>query len=412
MYFKKTLLGLAIVGSLQGCNWDDKYQAVDCSGEASPDVIDCRTEGKELDITEGNSGIDDGTGSIISFARDTTSLLTLSAAGSESWSSTHADQIDLLVSASQDQILVGSKFHNYLRSFQSDTAGQVVALAGTGFLDVSGERYAVDAISGASEQVFNGLDLHTTGNQTVLMARAEKYDSASAAIGVGLYIDTIDALFTLPDRDFASQDGANFISYSAIRASTVSSSGHALAVTGSDRNVKTYLKGEYSTPNQTKRLGIRGSTIAYSFDEKALYVGGLALAGAVVSLDSETLAEHWSINLSDKPLALLPVASGGVVAVLSSGTSAFWLSESGDESTLVNISMAQQATAATMNQLGTIFAVADTEQGIEAISLATGKRAYIKHSAAVQSLVMDGFGTIWVMSKGYLQGYQLPVGFE
>jgi hypothetical protein len=412
MYFKKTLLGLAIVGTLQGCDWGDKYQAIDCTANAVPGAVDCRTEGAQQPTSEGADGIDDGRGNMISFLRDDASLLNLSSAGNERWAASHEDQIDLFVTAGDNQVWVGSKFHNGLRALQSDSAGQVVTLGATAFLDVSGERYAVDAMSGASEQVFNGVTLKTGGDQTLIMARAEKYDSSSSSIGVGLYIESVDELFALPQREFASGNTANFIGYRSIRASTASPSGHAVAMTGRDRQVQVYAIGDYSGATNTVKLNIRGSSIAYSADETSLYVGGLALSGALVSLNSESLTTNWTVNLIDKPLVLLPVALGGVVAVLSSGASAYWLPENSDENTIVNIPLAQQATSAAINSRGTILVVADTDQGVEAISLTTGKRAYIKHSGAVQSLAIDGFGTLWVLSQGSLQGYLLPEGFK
>lgn len=412
MYFKKSILALAVVGALQGCGWDEKYDIVDCTADADSSVTDCRSAGEETQVTDGETGIIDSDGNIISFERDASVLQALTGTASESWLPTHLEELDLLVKATEDQVLVASKFHNYLRAFQSDNAGQLVAMGETAFLDVSGGRYAIDAVTGASEQVFNGLDIDTNGDQTLLIAQAEKYDDASKSTGVGLYVEPLQGLDALPERDFASGNSDNFISYGSIRASTVSPDGVNLALTGSDRKVLVYATGHYTEQTSSQTLGIRGSSISYSIHGENLYVGGLALSGAVVALNTESLSESWMINVADKPLTLLPETSGGVIALLSSGNSAYWLPKNGDESAIVNIPLANQAAGADINSDGNILVVADTDHGVEAISLVTGNRARVVHGDAIRSLAIDGFGTIWVLSQGELQGYRLPDGFK
>ncbi|PIE43538.1 MAG: hypothetical protein CSA50_04270 [Gammaproteobacteria bacterium] len=409
---KTALFALIVIGTLQGCNWDDKYSVVDCSDKADPNVVDCRSEGATIDNEQGETGIADDSGTLISFERDITLLQPLTETDSASWSATHEDQLDLLVRTAGDQIFVGSKYHNYLRSFQSDALGQLTPLDAAAFLDVSGARHEIDAVTGASEQVFNHLSLNTDGSQTILIAQAEKYDSESSGTGVGVYIEPLPAPGTLPDVRFASGGSHNFISYSAIRASTNHPDGTQIAVTGDDRSAKVYQSSDYSTEAVKTRLRIRGSSITYSDDAETLYVGGLALTGAVVALASDDLSARWTINVADKPVALLPEASGGVVAVLASGSSVYWLPKNGDQARIVNIPIATQASAAAIDSEGKILVAADTDQGIDVISLQTGQRAHTRHNAAIQAVAIDGFGTVWVVSQQSLKGYRLPDSFE
>ncbi|PID42609.1 MAG: hypothetical protein CSA52_01540 [Gammaproteobacteria bacterium] len=410
--FTKILVGLAIVSAIQGCNWEDKYAVVDCSAKADPGIVDCRSDGTVIDDGGGGTGFEDNNGNMVSFERDTSQLQLLTETDSTTWSESHEDQIDLLVSASADQIFVGSKFHNYLHSFQSDALGKLTPLDANVFLHVSGDRYEVDAVTGASEQVFNQLSINTVGAETLLVAQAGKYKGSSASTGVGVYIEPLLTLGAVPALSFASGDSHNFISYSSVRASTSRPDGTQIAVTGDDRMVKTYNTGNFTTAAVSARLGIRGSSITYSADAESLYVGGLALVPAVVALDSKDLSERWTIDVADKPVALLPESSGGVVAVLASGSSAYWLPKDGDKEKIVTIPLATQASAAAIGSDGTILATGDTDRGVEVISLKTGQRARITHSDAVQAVAIDGFGNLWVVSQRSLKGYQLPDGFE
>lgn len=412
MNFKRTLLGLAIISALNGCGWEEKYSVVDCSADADPTVVDCRSDSAVVDTVDGGSEVEDDSGNIVSFERDESLLQSLTETASTSWSPSHSDQIDLLVTAADDQVFVGSKFHNYLQSFQSDVVGQLTSLDATAFLDVSGDRYEVDAFTGASEQVFNHLNLDASDTQTLLIAQAEKYDNGSSSTGVGVYIESLATLGALPDVNYASGDASNFISYSSIRASTSNPSGTQIAVTGDDRAVKLYNLGDYTTAATSTSLGVRGSSITYSNDEETLYVGGLALSGSVVALNSTDLSENWSVDITDKPLALLPEYSGGVIAVLTSGNSVYWLPKNGNEESIINIELATQASAAAIDSRGKTLVVADTNQAIEVISLETGQRAHISHGAAVQAVAIDGFGTVWAVSQGRLKGYRLPDDFE
>lgn len=415
MHFKKLALSMAMLPLVTACQWEDKYAVVDCDASADSSVVDCRSESavEAAVVTQpAVVTVENETGNVVSFERDVSALLSLTATDSQSWSPTHADQIDLFVRAADEQVLVGSKYHNYLRSFQSDNAGQLVALDDAEYLEVTGDRYVVDALTGATEQVLNGLSLSNQSGQSYVLARADKYDDSSDATGVGLYIEALQAGGVLPERDFATGGDANFIGYGAIRAAAINPDGASVAVAGSDRMVKTYAFGSYDQEVSSTKLNIRGSSLAYSADDSDLYVGGLALMGMLVSLDANDLSENWQVTLADKPIALLPASAGGVVAVLASGNNAYWLPADGDESGVIALSIAAQATSAAINADGTLLALGDTNLGVEVISLASGQRARIDHGTAIQSLAFDGFGTVWVIHQGGIQGYQLPAGFE
>ena len=403
---RRSLLGLAIASVLlSGCDWEDKHEIVDCSAAADPNVSDCRSIEDDIDSVATQP-----------LVRDVSALQDLVAVGTESWSPSHADELDVSVTASGNLILVASKYHNRLRTFQSDNAGHITQLADTGFLTVSGGRYAIDGVSGASEQVLSQVQLQTDGDEQFLLSIMEPYNHRAIRAGTGLYRHALNSPDAPPAPLMARTDNADYLPYQGIRTTALSPDGDWLAVAGRDRKVNVFAaNSNFSTALGEASLDITVHTASFDQNASRLYLGGSTIVGQLLALehdvDSQTLTEQWRVTLDDTPQTLVSASNGSVIALLSSGNELIWISADGQTATAIEL--ASQASGLAINHAATRIAVSDVSGGVELIDLGSGARAYRKPVGPGEALgvAIDANDTVWLLSQRQLLGFQAPVPF-
>lgn len=386
-----------------GCEWEDKYQAADCDGSANSEVVDCRSVEDIIDTVE-----------TVSLERVSSALLSLTQAGSDSWGTSHADELNVFLEISGQSLFVGSKFHNRLRSLQSNNAGQVTLLGDVSFLSVSGDRYTVDGVTGASEQLLSGIHLDDSTSPLIIIAQTEKYNNQSGSTGVGSYFQTVQSLDALPSPEFASGTATDFIGFGNIRGSALCDNG-LLATTGSDRSVNLV---EFSNENKLSSvsLDVSGRSLACNDSSDRLYLGGATIVGQVlalsVALDTFELSEVWRATVADTPKKMLAVGDSSVLVLLASGTELLWFSADGQSVSAIELAAA--GTDIAINAEQNQVAVTDVDGGVELIHLSSGKRAYAKVGVAgsVGGVGIDQFGTVWALNDGKVTGYLAPAGFS
>jgi len=404
----KWLLMAGLLG-LSACSGDDN-KAVDCSAEPEPGVVDCRSENDSSG--NGSGQLDGDNGETVDFTRDPNAVLDLVAVGADTWTRTHADQIDTVLSAQGSALLVGSRYHNYLRGFQTDAAGQLVALDAQAYLQVEGDRYAIDGVTGASEQVLSALWPVNEGGQLRLYSQAQKYSGDSASTGVGLYVSDVFGLDALPEQLFGQADASQYIAYGAIQATAVSADGRLVAIGGSDRALRLYDTDDLSTPLASVTLDMTVRALAFSDDGATLYVGGATIVGQVAALQTSSLAEIWRYESDRTPRKVLATASG-VLALMPVGqTLLYILPQDGADPAVVEVELPELSVNMALNADGDRLAVAGFDKTIELISLATGSRATVKLEKSPSGIAFDEHGTLWALSAQTLSGFTAPAGFN
>lgn len=399
--------------TLTGCNWDDKYANTPCDGVPDATVVDCRTSSNapQLPPSRGvGNGVDDSVdGTVTRYPRDVNTLRALQPVGTVSWSPNHADEIGMFLVADGDVLYSGSKFHNYLRSFRVSADGDIQALQGAPLLSVAGERYGVDGVTGATEQVLSGLSIDTSnsgGNGAgIAYAQVNKYNTKSQSVGVGLYVLPYAAPQSLPSLGFSKGDAGNFIPYGSLRTSALSNDKQTLALAGGDREIRKYSVNDISQPALRKKLGQKSSAMTFSQEGSRLYVGGLTIVGKLQALASQSLDTLWEVDLPDKPLALHSVADKGVLVTLASGNTVVWINNNGDWATSIPIEFPEQLVATALNRSGDKFVAVGVKGHIEVVDLITAKRAFIATSTKPIAVTFDTYDRVWVMSDNGLQGY-------
>lgn len=152
----------------------------------------------------------------------------------ESWPLGHEEEVSVTLDISSDLAVVGSVYHNRLITF--DVAGDDPVRLGLGdFASSPVDRDEIDAVTGASEQVINTLEL--SPDSVTAVVAIEKYKQSSDERGVGLYRANLSQPAIIPASRFGEDETAttDFFPFPGLNDLALSGDGSRLVLAGEDR---------------------------------------------------------------------------------------------------------------------------------------------------------------------------------
>lgn len=433
--FNRRLLAAAITSislSMMGCGGNDDYAAQSCEGNAGSNssADDCRHFNGESPTpkpnpqpnpdpipkpdpnpkpdpdpkpTPGIKAWED-----YEYQADSVSALTANAAISfaKHDDDEEFDDIDIV----GDTAIVASHYHNRIRSFLL-TDGVATLQQGLDFAAVSGGRYQVDAVSGATEQLLTDIDVEASDSGLIVVGEVVPYDG-STKTGVGTYVSRSDSAGNFNPIKFASQDSKNYHAVANISAQDLSQDGQRLAVADEAGKVAV-LSSDSLTKRQSTTLDFSVHSLAFSADGKWLYVGGkkkiglFGGEGVVVVLDANSLAELGRLR-SETDSDFIHLQSAGdrqVVAQVAASSQALMLQWQVDGKKVsqqryiaMPASIKRMSVIEAKNRSTAYLAVSDSQNRLNIIDLKTGKRGQWQQNKPITSVALDSQGFAWILS--------------
>lgn len=441
--FSCSLTALAVSALIAACGGGgSEYAAVDCTGKPEPGKVDCRNanaggapsvtaspaataspvpasvtptavpSGGTAPTTVSPTPVKPPVVQYSDIIRDAGKLVQLSVFKDVSWQPSHSDQDsrDLLV---RDKVaVVASKWHNHLRSIKL-SGGTPSLNKDTLFADVSGGRYAVDAVSGASEQVLQDVKADEAGK--TLVVQVKKYGSSSKDTGVGMYVSRSADAGALTRVPYASQQKGSFFSMPDIQAQAVSGDGLLMAA-GAESGRVVILDRDL-TEKLEKKLDFKVDSMAFSGDKKMLFVGGkkqislFSSEGITVALDVASLSELWRSTFLDNISQIEVLNSGAVLVQPEAGNAVYILhlkKKSGEKPGVQSIASAGTVTDVAVSPNKEVIAISTTGKVIDVVNIVTGKRASVKRTDSVAALAIDNQGNLWSLEEMKLISFRIP----
>lgn len=190
------------------------------------------------------------------------------------WDTLDKDETALGAGFAKDvnKVVTFSKWHNKLTLLDtSDADKAATVLANEKFLYVDGERYGVDAETGASAQDLTQIAV--SNDASMLYSMLVKYEDESKKLGVGVYLSDISSS-TIPATIFATVDsGDNFYAYENITDIALSSDGSKFGLSGDDKKIILFDAGSLRTPTSEITTAKKVKSLTFSKDNSLVFTG-------------------------------------------------------------------------------------------------------------------------------------------
>ena len=454
---KKRLLLLAITSvtvGLAGCGGGDDYQAQSCLGQPNS-ANDCRHfDQNQTDATQGNNGTgngndtgngagettgggetppnpqnpdtsnpDNGTdtnnGIWKDFVYDNAQVSALTANPASSFEKHHKDEVFNDLAIVGNNAVVASHYHNRLRRFVLNS-GVATLQQGLDYATAPGDRYQVDALSGATEQLLSDIDIQASDTGLIVTGEVDSYND-NTNTGVGVYVNRADASGNFTDVRFASPDSTQYHALADISAQSLSTDGKQIAVSNKSGEVS-LLDATTLNSQHTAKVDFTVHSLAFSADGQWLYVGGKKKVGlfggegVIAVFNTQSFTETGRMTSSNEVDITKLWALDNQQVIAQAATSPYLLmlqwNPSGtqiDKQRQINMPVSIRSVAVTKQQDKNYLAIADSRNNLNVISLSTGKRSELKYTDNINGLAFDDQGYVWILSSNHLSS--VPYSF-
>lgn len=205
------------------------------------------------------------------------------------WPLGDADEISVTLDVSGNIAVVGSIYHNRLIVFDLSNADPVRIGLGE-FAASPGLRDEIDAVTGATEQVIQRLEL--TPDAVTAIVAVEKYKASSDDRGVGLYRANLSQPTNVPTKRFGEDtvSTADFFAFPDLNDFALSDDGSKLVLAGENKQLVALNNQTFSLDQS---ITLQSKVRAVGIDDTGRYAFA-ALFGArtgLVTLDLTTGTE-------------------------------------------------------------------------------------------------------------------------
>lgn len=351
------------------------------------------------------------------FVANAEDMIALQANPAISINKNHHDEHFHDLAISDKVAIVASHYHNRLRQYQLNS-GVATFQQGLNFATVSGDRYQVDAVSGATEQTLADISIESASSGLIVVGEVQAYADGKQT-GVGLYA-THEHSGSLKPITFASQQAAEFIALKDISAQALTADGKTIAIANKDGQLMV-LDAKTLQPTKQTTLQMSVSALAFSQDGKQLYVAGkqkqglFSSEGVLLNLDAQQLQQKAIIkpNHTTDFDKVLSVGSDVLIAKPTASNQVLMLQWQADGLAVQQqryISMPSGIThvALTTRNQKAYLAISDSKNQLNVINLHSGKRAGLTYSDKINGLAFDNQGFVWILSSNRLASIAYP----
>ncbi|NQY22013.1 MAG: hypothetical protein HRT40_12040, partial [Campylobacteraceae bacterium] len=189
----------------------------------------------------------------------------------QSWDKLYEDEKSIGASSSSSKIISYSKWHNKLTILDvSNTEEKAKILENDKYLDVIGGKDYVDAITGASEQELNKVEISSDGNK--IYSLVGKYERDSEDIGVGIYSSSLDPKLTNVQFASKSISSSDYFNYPRIKDIKLSKDNTILLAGGDDKKIFKFAVNDLSNELLSVSVKYRVKKLEISYDNKYIFV--------------------------------------------------------------------------------------------------------------------------------------------
>ena len=287
------------------------------------------------------------------------------------WEKNYEDERSRTISTQGDLAIIGSKWHNRLILIDTSSDGTANVISSALFAFVEGGQDAIDAFSGATEQLLQDIDI-SPDNRNVFVTIKKATDS-SKDVGTGIYRADIFLPQEIEEIEFASisENTTNYYAFADINNSALSSNGEVLALASEKREIA-LLNANTLAEQSILNLDSKVRTIALNDSGEQIFAGlSRSARTGISSINSTTEEEQDFVITTGYPTDLQVIDNNKLAASFYKETtlSIFDISDSSNIFSLKNITASDNITSFSLSNNGKFAAIAMSKGRIELFEL-------------------------------------------
>lgn len=229
------------------------------------------------------------------------------------WNLDYEDEKSRKLTTQDNLAIVGSKWHNRLTLLDTSTT-EPSWVSSTVFAHVKGGKDAIDAFSGATEQLLQDIDISPDNRNVFVTIKKAKKNSND--IGVGIYRADIFSPQYIEETEFASstENTSDYYAYPNINNTALSGDGKVLALASEKRKIA-LLNADTLAEQNIIELDSKVRSIALNEQGDHIYAGlSRSSRTGIISINTATKEETAYIISENYPTDLQYIGSNLLAA--------------------------------------------------------------------------------------------------